>query len=109
MYQELEIPDRLSDNVTLSTMHGCPPDEIQSICNYLMQERRLHTYVKCNPTLLGPERVRSILNDDLDYRDVIVPDCGIRTRPQVRGCHTPVEQSTRNGPGLRPRVRRKAE
>ncbi|MDH3336280.1 MAG: putative selenate reductase subunit YgfK, partial [Gammaproteobacteria bacterium] len=25
--RDLPIPDRLSDNVTLSTMHGCPPDE----------------------------------------------------------------------------------
>ena len=71
---ELEIPDCLSDNVTLSTMHGCPPDEIESICRYLLKQRRLHTFVKCNPTLLGPERVRSILHDDLHYTDVVVPD-----------------------------------
>jgi len=70
----LEIPDRLSDNVTLSTMHGCPPDEIESISTYLLQERSLHTLVKCNPTLLGPERVRKILNEDLGYADVMVPD-----------------------------------
>ncbi len=71
---DLDIPDRLSDNVTLSTMHGCPPDEIGSICNYLMKDRRLHTFVKCNPTLLGPERVRNILHQDLGFVDVIVPD-----------------------------------
>ena len=71
---ELNIPDRLSDNVTLSTMHGCPPDEIESISTYLLAERGLHTLVKCNPTLLGPERVRHILNEDLKYRDVVVPD-----------------------------------
>ena len=71
---DLDIPDRLSDNVTLSTMHGCPPEEIGSICNYLMQERRLHTFVKCNPTLLGPDRVKSILHDDLGFRDAVVPD-----------------------------------
>ena len=70
----IEIPDRLSDNVTLSTMHGCPPEEIGSICNYLMKERRLHTFVKCNPTLLGPERVRHILHDDLGFSDAVVPD-----------------------------------
>jgi putative selenate reductase len=39
-----------------------------------MKQRRLHTYVKCNPTLLGPDRVRGILHDDLGYTDVIVPD-----------------------------------
>jgi putative selenate reductase len=70
----LEIPDRVSDNVTLSTMHGCPPREIESIATYLMQERGLHTLVKCNPTLLGPERVREILNKNLRYDDVVVPD-----------------------------------
>jgi len=72
--RDLDIPDKLSDNVTLSTMHGCPPGEIESISAYLLRERRLHTLVKCNPTLLGPERVRSILNDDLQYADIVVPD-----------------------------------
>lgn len=72
--RQLEIPDCISDNVTLSTMHGCPPDEIERICAYLIQEKGLHTYVKCNPTLLGPERVRGILHEDLGYNDVIVPD-----------------------------------
>lgn len=70
---ELDIPDRISDNVTLSTMHGCPPDEIERICAYLMQAQGLHTFVKCNPTLLGPARVRGLL-DDLGYADVVVPD-----------------------------------
>ncbi len=70
----LGIPTRLSDNVTLSTMHGCPPEEIESISTYLMKERGLHTLVKCNPTLLGPERVRGILHEDLGYIDVAVPD-----------------------------------
>ena len=72
--RDLEIPDCISDNVTLSTMHGCPPDEIESISSYLLRERHLHTFVKCNPTLLGPERVRKLLNDDLKFTDVIVPD-----------------------------------
>ena len=71
---KLQIPDRISDNVTLSTMHGCPPDEIERICAYLMEEQGLHTYVKCNPTLLGPDRVRGILHDELGYNDVVVPD-----------------------------------
>ncbi len=72
--RDLDIPNCLSDNVTLSTMHGCPPDEIESISSYLLRERRLHTLVKCNPTLLGPERVRTLLNKDLQYTDVVVPD-----------------------------------
>ncbi len=72
--RDIGIPDRISDNVTLSTMHGCPPDEIESICEYLLRERHLHTLVKCNPTLLGREQVRSLINDDLKFTDVVVPD-----------------------------------
>jgi putative selenate reductase len=72
--RDIEIPAELSDTITLSTMHGCPPDEIEKISAYLMTERKLHTSVKCNPTLLGPERVRHILNDELGYEDVTVPD-----------------------------------
>ncbi len=71
---DIRIPDRIADNVTLSTMHGCPPDEIEGICEYLLRDRQLHTLVKCNPTLLGPERVRTIINENLGFRDVVVPD-----------------------------------
>jgi putative selenate reductase len=72
--REIDIPARLSDTITLSTMHGCPPDEIERISRYLIEERGLHTSVKCNPTLLGPERVRSIVNGDLGFADVPIPD-----------------------------------
>ena len=71
---EVDIPARISSTVTLSTMHGCPPDEIERISRYLIDERGLHTSVKCNPTLLGPERVRGIVNDTLGYVDVPIPD-----------------------------------
>jgi NADPH-dependent glutamate synthase beta subunit-like oxidoreductase len=69
-----EVPACVSDTITLSTMHGCPPDEIEKISLYLLEERRLHTSVKCNPTLLGADRVRGIINDDLGFDDVPVPD-----------------------------------
>ena len=67
------IPRRISDNITLSTMHGCPPEEIESIARYLISERKLHTLVKLNPTLLGPEMLRHILNEKLAFKTV-VPD-----------------------------------
>ena len=72
--REIDIPARLSDTITLSTMHGCPPDEIERISLYLLEERGLHTSVKCNPTLLGAERVRGIVNHDLGFADVPIPD-----------------------------------
>lgn len=69
----LEIPDCISDNVTLSTMHGCPPEEIEKIGRYLLEQRGLHTIIKLNPTLLGAETVGEILNGKLGY-EVVVPD-----------------------------------
>ncbi len=73
-FADVEIPTRLTNNVTLSTMHGCPPDEIERIARYLLEERGLHTTVKLNPTLLGQERVMTILHDDLGFREIHIPD-----------------------------------
>ena len=72
--RDVAIPARLSDTITLSTMHGCPPDEIERITEYLLVDKGLHTSVKCNPTLLGPQLVRAIVNDDLGFTDVPIPD-----------------------------------
>ncbi len=55
------ISAHISQSVTVSTMHGCPPEEIEAICTYLLKEKKLHTYVKLNPTLLGFEQVSDIL------------------------------------------------
>jgi putative selenate reductase len=72
--RDIEVPDCISNNVTLSTMHGCPPEEIESISEYLLRERHLHTLVKCNPTLLGPAEVRTLINEELGFTDIVVPD-----------------------------------
>jgi putative selenate reductase len=71
--KELDIPDTICDNITISTMHGCPPDEVEKIGSYFVTEKRLHTTIKLNPTLLGPERLRAILNDKLGF-ETVVPD-----------------------------------
>ncbi len=70
---EISIPSQISNNITLSTMHGCPADEIESIGKYLIEEKKLHTTIKLNPTLLGPEKLRYILNEKLGY-EITVPD-----------------------------------
>jgi putative selenate reductase len=67
------IPGVISDNITLSTMHGCPANEIEDIARYLIEKKRLHTFVKLNPTLLGPEMLKDILNNKLGFKTV-VPD-----------------------------------
>jgi NAD-dependent dihydropyrimidine dehydrogenase PreA subunit len=69
----IKLPGAVSDNLTLSTMHGCPPEEIERIARHFIEDRRLHVTVKLNPTLLGPEGVRGIVNDTLGY-PVTVPD-----------------------------------
>lgn len=71
--RNIDIPDLISDNITLSTMHGCPPDEIEKIGHYLLREKKLHTLVKLNPTLLGANELREILNNKLAY-STPVPD-----------------------------------
>ncbi|MEW5826765.1 MAG: putative selenate reductase subunit YgfK [Candidatus Bipolaricaulota bacterium] len=72
--REVDIPDRIVDSVTLSTMHGCPPEEIERIAVHLLSERGLHTIVKLNPTLLGRDRLLGILHGNLGFRDVDVPE-----------------------------------
>ncbi len=64
---QISIPACISNNITLSTMHGCPPDEIGKIGLYLIREKKLHTTIKLNPTLLGKEELRSLLNDELRF------------------------------------------
>ena len=62
------ISPRVSRSITESTLHGCPPDEIERIATYLITEKGLNTYVKCNPTLLGYEFARQRLDDlGFDY------------------------------------------
>lgn len=62
------ISGQIARGVTLSTMHGCPPHEIEAICQYMIEEKGINTYVKLNPTLLGYKRVRGILDDTgFDY------------------------------------------
>ncbi len=80
------IPATVCRSVTLSTLHGCPPQEIERIAGYLMKEKKLHTFVKCNPTLLGYEYARAVLDkmgydyvsfgefhfkDDLQYEEAV--------------------------------------
>lgn len=56
----------ICNSITLSTLHGCPPDEIERIARYLLEEKQVYTYVKCNPTLLGYDFARNLL-DSMGY------------------------------------------
>lgn len=56
------INPRVSDSVTISTLHGCPPDEIERIATHLIQNKGFNTFIKCNPTLLGYEFARKTMD-----------------------------------------------
>ncbi|MDG1410789.1 MAG: 4Fe-4S dicluster domain-containing protein [Acidimicrobiales bacterium] len=69
---EIEFPTTVSDSVTLSTFHGCPPDEIEAITTHLIDDHDVDVIVKLNPTLLGLDRVREIVNAQLGYDGVVL-------------------------------------
>lgn len=60
------IPSTVCNSATISTLHGCPPQEIESIAMYLLTEKKMNTFVKCNPTLLGYDFARKTM-DDMGY------------------------------------------
>lgn len=66
-FRDLDFPTTISDTITLSTFHGCPPDEIEQITKHLIDAHDIDVIVKLNPTLLGPDGVSSIVHDALGY------------------------------------------
>ncbi len=70
-------PARIVTGVTVSTLHGCPPGEIEAIASYLITEKGLNTFVKCNPTILGYEWARKRM-DDMGYDYVSFTDLHFR-------------------------------
>ena len=73
--RDLDYTTALSDQITLSTFHGCPAGEIEGIVRFLLTEMGVHVTVKLNPTLLGRETVDGLLHDVLGYTE-------IETRPE---------------------------
>ena len=73
-FADLDFDRVIADTLTLSTFHGCPPEEIESITKHLIDAHDLDVIVKLNPTLLGYETVAGIVNDELGYRDVSVKE-----------------------------------
>lgn len=73
----LAIPSDICNSATISTLHGCPPNEIESIANYLFKEKHLNTFIKCNPTLLGYDFARKTM-DDMGYGYMVFGDFHFR-------------------------------
>ncbi len=57
------ISPLICNNLTLSTMHGCPKEEIDSIVSYLLTEKNVDVFLKCNPTLLGYQEARRLVDE----------------------------------------------
>ncbi|HXX78782.1 MAG TPA: hypothetical protein VEI53_09835, partial [Ktedonobacteraceae bacterium] len=66
-YRDYPFKTDLVKTATLSTFHGCPKDEIERICRYLLAEMGLHTIIKLNPVQLGKAKLEHILYDQLGY------------------------------------------
>ena len=80
------ISPAICNSATISTLHGCPPQEIERIASHLLVEKHINTFIKCNPTLLGYAYARKTLDamgydyiafgdfhfkDDLQYVDAV--------------------------------------
>jgi len=87
------ISSRISGSITESTLHGCPPDEIERIATYLITEKHLNTYIKLNPTLLGYEYARERL-DSLGFDYVCFDDRHFREDLQWKDAVPMLERLT---------------
>jgi putative selenate reductase len=72
--RDLDYPTKLSQSITLSTFHGCPADEIEKICEFLISEIGVDVIVKMNPPMLGKERLEHLLHDVMGYTEISVND-----------------------------------
>ncbi|NLK20716.1 MAG: selenate reductase [Epulopiscium sp.] len=72
------ISSKICNSITLSTMHGCPSDEIEGIITHLLISKKINTYLKCNPTLLGYDFVRKTM-DDMGYDYMIFEKGGFES------------------------------
>lgn len=81
-----EISAHVCGSITLSTLHGCPPQEIERIASYLLETKHFNTFIKCNPTILGYDFARETVDkmgfdyikfddhhfkEDLQYGDAV--------------------------------------
>ena len=67
------VSPKVSNSITISTLHGCPPEEIEKIAMHLITNKKLNTFIKCNPTLLGFDFARGTM-DNLGFSSVKFDD-----------------------------------
>lgn len=67
----------VADTITLSTFHGCPPAEIESMVRHLMETAGWNVVIKFNPTLLGEQELRERLHGTMGYDEFRLDPAGI--------------------------------
>jgi len=101
---DVPVPERVIHAVTLSTFHGCPPEEIERMVEHLFERHALDVVVKFNPTLLGFEAVDGLLHDRLGYAEVSLErgafDSDLRFEQAVPMIERLAARATRLGRGL---------
>lgn len=71
-YKDLYFHAEIGDSITLSTFHGTKPEEIESICEFLINELDFNVVIKMNPPMLGKEKLEHLLHEKLGYTDIEV-------------------------------------
>lgn len=81
----------LARTITLSTFHGCPPDEIEAMSCFLL-DTGWNVVVKFNPTLLGELELRHRLHEQMAYRDLELDPEGIAADLQLEDAIPMIER-----------------
>jgi putative selenate reductase len=101
---DLDYPTKLSRSITLSTFHGCPADEIERICEFLLSELGVDVIVKMNPPMLGRERLEQLLYDVMGYTEITVNPLaytsGLQFDESIAMCQRLRELAASRGLGL---------
>lgn len=94
------VSPAICNNVTISTMHGCPAADIEKIVCHLMENKQLNLLLKCNPTLVGFDVAhraleklgfnylhfeRDAFDSDLQYADAVPMLRRIRKKAEALG------------------------
>lgn len=70
--RQIDYDPHIVSTATLSTFHGCPPNEIEGIVEHLLRVNGLHVVIKMNPTMLGRDRVETLLHEQLGFEEIRV-------------------------------------
>ena len=71
-FKNVPFQTDICKSITLSTFHGCPKDEIERICEFLLKELNVHTIIKLNPTQLDRPYLEHLLHDKMGFQHLTV-------------------------------------